>query len=807
MPSVGMRRTTRVFGVVKGVDGARVLRSGRRLWPDFGDGKLRRTNDGDDWYHHHPVIKKHNGNGHGHGHGPGGLKCKPNNWAHVQSIKLKQQQQQQEEEQVMELCEKDNEVNLSKKVKEEEEVVTSEDRMFGIVYSRKRKRNGGQKNTESSEDKMYGLRFSRRQRRRKSSSDNCGRVVGFSREDDVASLRAFGVVFDGDSCGDCSSSGFLSLVLGYMKKARVKLPELASFLLSQPISGVFSSHGIRFLWDPPTGSTGLCKLFLVGQVIPTFSVDFSAVPFCFMHIHRTMLVGLKCLSTVPVNSSVDSDDEIMTDVENHQPCKPSEDDVDYVFEPKTMVPVVDNPMNRVTVHPSVRASKFAGRGVQYRNGLNSRAIQKRRSSLRRKRARNPSFVGGHKANGALVSDLICSRKNGIPFSSVVSKNKLRSSVRSSSAVNLKDVSSNVDKSMGESDPSCCSASILVMESDRCYREEGATVTLEMSTSREWLLVVKKDGVTKYTHKAQKIMRPSSSNRFSHDIVWTGDDNWKLEFPNRQDWLNFKDLYKDCFDRNVNLSVAKVIPVPGVCEVADYEDNNTVLFLRPDIYISVHDDEVSRALAKRTANYDMDSEDEEWLKKFNIERCAENGLHEHVSEETFELIVDAFEKAYYCSPDDYSNETSAVNLCFDLGRQEVVQTVHSYWMQKRKQKRTALLRVFQCRQVKKAPLIPKPALRKRRSIKRQASNIGRGKQPVVLKAIAAERDAVEEQNAVRKVEEAKVSARDSTESAILKRQRAQHLMEIADLAAYKAMTALRIAEAALVAESAAAHFLD
>lgn len=39
--------------------------------------------------------------------------------------------------------------------------------------------------------------------------------------------------------------------------------------------------------------------------------------------------------------------------------------------------------------------------------------------------------------------------------------------------------------------------------------------------------------------------------------------------------------------------------------------------------------------------------------------------------------------------------------------------------------------FQIRQVKKTSVIPKPALRKRRSFKRQASQAGRGKQPVLL----------------------------------------------------------------------------
>ncbi|XVE83827.1 hypothetical protein DITRI_Ditri16bG0118700 [Diplodiscus trichospermus] len=52
----------------------------------------------------------------------------------------------------------------------------------------------------------------------------------------------------------------------------------------------------------------------------------------------------------------------------------------------------------------------------------------------------------------------------------------------------------------------------------------------------------------------------------------------------------------------------------------------------------------------------------------------------------------------------------------------------------------------------------------------------------------------------KVEEASVSTTRSVESAILKRQQAQLLMQNADMAAYKAMMALRIVEAAQFAES-------
>lgn len=70
--------------------------------------------------------------------------------------------------------------------------------------------------------------------------------------------------------------------------------------------------------------------------------------------------------------------------------------------------------------------------------------------------------------------------------------------------------------------------------------------------------------------------------------------------------------------------------------------------------------------------------------------------------------------------------------------------------------------------------------------------------------------MEEQNAALRLEEANASLKKSVESAILKRQRAQLLMNNADLAAYKATMAIRIAEAALVSDSpdsAAALILD
>ncbi|KAJ8756301.1 hypothetical protein K2173_025113 [Erythroxylum novogranatense] len=780
MPTVGMRRTTRVFGVVKGVDGARVLRSGRRLFPESGDSKLRRASDGDDWFHN--VSKKSNNNftiNKKNHHNNNAFKSKENGCVHdtgtkhqlVHASVLQKPSKVKIETSGKNLC------NATKK--------------FGNVYSRKRKRLGLVKQ-ETSGDKMYGIRFSRRQRINKQDSEGC--LVG------VHSSPVFGAVCEG--CCDSKLAYFLHSVLRYMSRASLRVSELASFLFSEPVCGAFASAGIRFLQGCSVHIRGTCKFYGAWYLAPLFSVDFPAIPSYFIYMHLSFFSSFRVLSLIPVNNSLDTDtsDKFIKESEVDQSCIPM---MTEIFEDKGLVNEVDNLVNKALLHPDIRSSKVAGRNNQYRNGLNSRGIKKRRSSFRRRRTRNPCIAGVHKAKGTLVSDLISSRKHGIPFSSVVSRNKFRDSVHCSSASNRNEVTSTTVGMKDKMDVSSCSANVLVVECDRCFRIQAATVMLELSDSGEWILVVKKNGSTRYTHSAQKIMRPSSANRITHDVIWTGDENWKLEFPNRKDWFIFKDLYKECSDRNTITSSSKAIPVPGVHEVLDYQETSDVLFTRPDVYISLNIDEVARAMSKATANYDMDSEDEEWLKKFNSEFLAETDCHERLSEDGFELMIDAFEKALYCCPDDLADDGTALKHCMELGKREVVLAVYGYWTRKRKQKRTALLRVFQGQHAKKAPLIPKPVLRKRRSFKRQSSQHERGKQPVLQ--VITEHD---EQSGIIKVEEAKLAAKRSLELATDKRREAQLLMQNADLATYKAVMALRIAEAASVVNSLeAVDFFD
>lgn len=791
MPSVGMRRTTRVFGVVKGVDGARVLRSGRRLWPESGEGKLRKGGGGerDEWF----SIMDSRGGGGGNGVVGVGLKSK--------QVGLAKNVSPKREVAVIEMGDDEFE---NPDVKTESLIGRdNEDRMTGIVYSRKRKREAVP-GFEIGDGKKYGIHFSRRQKRKS----------GDAQGEDLQGPRALSVVLELPHRENSAVVGLLRSILQYMKRVCIRLSALSKLVMSEPLRGVYALHGIHFSRDCASIiSSGTCKFFGSRQFTPIFCVDFSAVPFCFMYMHHRMLLRHQLVPLAPVNNSalVQTNDGLVT-VEEEELS-----DEDYSFLPSESKSAsnVEVTGSELRLHMSSRGAKVDNRSPQHRYGSNSRGIRKRRSQLRsRRRVRNPSLACVRKCNGALASDLVSAKKNGFPFSSIISGDKRRS-VRTRSAGSIDEMSATVTRVQQDTDILSCNANLLISDSDKCSREESGNVMLELLGSGEWSLVFKSGGVVRYAHKAQEAMKPSFSNRFTHAMVWTGDNGWKLEFPDRDDWSKFKDLYKECFERNKHVvspkaPPVKIIPVPGVCEVVGYGEENSVPFTRPENYITLSADEVSRAMASKTASYDMDCEDEDWLHKFNDEFFAENDLAERVSEDTFELMIDAFEKAFYCNPHDFLNDKPDPNLRLDIERKDVVEAVYRYWMKKRKQRRLALVRLFQGHQSRKAPLVPKPALRKRRSFKRQGSQHGRGKQPGLLQAMAAERDAIEEQSALRKVEEARASANRSMELAIAKRQRAQSLMGNADLAAYRATVALRIAEAAQVMESpdaAAAHFLD
>lgn len=767
MPSVGMRRSTRVL-VVKGGDGARVLRSGRRLWPDSDAGRLQRAAEeesvGGGW----PPLKSGQG---GSGDEIAVSNYKANGWVREASR----------------LCVTtapvvavSGEAGLARNGESELRDCRNGEQMWGLVYQRKRKAmelsdgsGGGGRGSRIWDDKMYGKHFVRRQRR----MGTDGHVVVRESYDQSCRVRLVAVV-NSRFCEPSLFDRFLASFLGHATRGRLRLRDFAAFLTAGAVHEAFASHGIRFSRVLPTSRNGICKFFGNIGFLPLFSLDFCAAPHYFLRTQINMALRSRCPLFEYVIYSTQEDRVTEIDAgEEDVPCVSSDN---HVLGTEGMISL-----------PTSSPLRSPSRNSYRRNGLISPVFQTKRRSRRMTRVGIASKTAVHRSNENLISKKFCFQGNHCQYSAVLSDHQLRNSAGRMVVPHTKELRSTL-VNMGEDIVSTsCSANILVSEPNRCYRQVGAVVMLEFSASNEWVIAVKSNGSLKYSHVAQKVMRPSTTtNRYTHAMIWTGEDDWKLEFPNRKDWFVFKELYRECSDRNMQIPAAKIIPVPGVWEVPGYGDSSSACFLRPGSYIISKDDEISRAMAKRTAIYDLDSEDEEWVRKFNCAMCLETDL----KEEAFELIIDALEKAQFCSPDDYSDEEAAIDLCLDLERREVVEAIYRYWMAKRKQKRSALIKIFQqWHQPKRAQLIPKPFLRKRRSLKRQGCQPGRGKQLSVLQAIAAQHDALEEQRAMLRVEEAKTTAARSVEFATRKRRRAQDLLEQADLKIYRATKALKIIE--------------
>lgn len=418
--------------------------------------------------------------------------------------------------------------------------------------------------------------------------------------------------------------------------------------------------------------------------MPLFSVNIFAIPPFFLHMQMSMLLRtayLDCVLDRNCENDVDDDEEPSLQIPS---LKDHQNEVsEMLIESNTSSVNVVASDNDNTGGRQMGFPKSALRNLQLRN---SRNIQKRRSSLRRKRGRPPSTFRSQKAKGALATELFRIRHDGAQFTSSSSTRLLNSPEKRRSSTNIKDLKSS-------SGATSCSANLLITETDRCYRVEGASISLELSPSKQWLLSVKKAGTKQCSIIGQNAMRPYSCNRFTHSILWAGDGSLKLEFLDKQDWYVFKELNKECSDRNLQSTAASVIPVPKVQEVSSPVDEH-LPFVRPESYISLKDDELTRALMKKTANYDMDSDDEEWLGKLNDELYVGKELQEVVTPDNFELVIDALEKGLHYNSEEHLDEQSAYEFCMHLERKEVIDTIYRYWIRKRKQKRSALVRVFQ-----------------------------------------------------------------------------------------------------------------
>ncbi|KAI3844888.1 hypothetical protein MKX03_008319 [Papaver bracteatum] len=794
MPSVGMRRSTRIFvpKSVKDFEGATVLRSGKRLSsPLFVDSKAARGNE-NEWFPPSMVEKS-----------CGVVVPSFHNKSLVKRNEFVAKQIKKESS------------SLSKKLNATVTVIDEpkKNKMYGNGYGRKRLRSVAENVmgtlTESNkkldfdsekrgldEERKYGIHFARKHRRKAISSESSAylaiehsdgnnefskinskseELAGNSDSLSSESRESLDVIVEPSPCCSSQFSIFLVSLLNFMTRARVSMSKLVAFMCSGSIGETFSRHGIHFFPDLSCRRSGttfvsrICRVWCAQDFVPMFSLNFNSAPFTFISLHFRMLLRSQ--------RSMDVLERYLVGVV----MKPHGDNGSRKRLSSEMVGVS---LSKIVASVSSSAKRrkevnsVAQRRISSRRRTNSRGVKTFRS-LRFKR---PSTLVSQKCVDE-VSDMFGTGVDGSDTSFINKVKKPLSSGPCSADI--------IEETNQKGDTICCSANILVTESDKCYRAEGAKIVLEYSESDDWLLVVKVQGVTRFIHKAVDLMRPlCTTNRFTHDLIWIGRTDWRLEFSDRQDWSIFKELHSKCADRNMKAMAAReVVPVPGVHEVESHGDYKNVSFVRPNAYIKMHGNEVERLFARRIANYDMDSDDEEWLGKLNNDLCGDGGPLRLVSAENFEKMVDIFEKAAYCKPDDVSDESKAVKLCPDM-TMNIFTAVYHYWVEKRKKKNCALLRVLQCAPPRKQEMLQKPFLRKKRSFKRQASKCGNGKPRTFFQVFAEE----QEQDANRRVEVAKHSAKTSVELAVVKRRRAQELMEIADLATYKATLALKIAEA-------------
>ncbi|KAI3995090.1 hypothetical protein MKX01_031892 [Papaver californicum] len=793
MPSVGMRRSTRIFvpKSVKDAEGATVLRSGKRLSsPLFVDSKAARGNE-NEWFPPSMVEKS----------------C----GVVVPSFYNKSLFKRNEfvAKQI-----KKKSSSLSKKLDATVTVIDGpKNKMYGNGYGRKRLRSVAVVGalTESNkkldfdfekrgleEERKYGIHFVRKHPRKAISSESSASLAiehsngnnefskMSSKSEDLAgnsdsliseSRESLNVIVESSPCCSIQFSIFLVSLSNNMRRVRVSMSKLVDFMCSEPIGETFSRHGIHFFPDlscrrSSTFVSRICRVWGAQDFVPMFSLNFNSAPFTFISLHFRMLLRSQSLMEVLERYPLVL---VMKPHEANSSRKRLSSEMGVSLG-KTVASVSSSAKRRKGVNFVDRAVPLARRRISIRRRPNSRRVKTFRS-LRFKR---PPTLVSQKSDDE-VSDMFDTGVDG----TTSSINKVKKPLSSGPC------STDIIKETNQKrDTICCSANVLVTESDKCYRAEGANIVLEYSESDDWLLVVKVQGLTRFIHKAVDLMRPlCTTNRFTHDLIWIGRTDWRLEFSDRQDWSIFKELHSECADRNMKAMAAReVVPVPGVYEVENHGDYKKFPYVRPNAYIKMHVNEVERLLS-RTANYDVDSDDEEWLGKLNNDLCGDGGPLRPVSAENFEKMVDIFEKAAYCKPDDVSDESKAIRLCSDT-KMNIFTAVYHYWVEKRKRKNSALLRVLQCAPPRKQEMLQKPFLRKKRSFKRQASKCGNGKPRTFFQVFAEE----QEQDANRRVDQAKLSAKVSVELAVVKRRRAQELMEIADLATYKATLALKIVEA-------------
>lgn len=243
----------------------------------------------------------------------------------------------------------------------------------------------------------------------------------------------------------------------------------------------------------------------------------------------------------------------------------------------------------------------------------------------------------------------------------------------------------------------CQANVLITARDRGWRELGAEVVLDSDDQKDWKIVVKVSGITKFTYKAYHVLQPGIPNRYTHAMMWKGGKDWSLEFSDRNQWLLFKMMHGQCFNQNIRAASVKNIPIPGVRLIDDPDESFTgAPFVRTSLkYYQLSGTEVDIALDPSHVLYDMDSDDDKWVSNFKDSLDSSNGSAMcEVTDDMFERVMDMFERVSYVNQCDYLSDDEILEYMADFGSFDIIKAIHEFWHEKRRKNGMPLIRQYQ-----------------------------------------------------------------------------------------------------------------
>ncbi|KAG8045877.1 hypothetical protein GUJ93_ZPchr0008g13336 [Zizania palustris] len=301
------------------------------------------------------------------------------------------------------------------------------------------------------------------------------------------------------------------------------------------------------------------------------------------------------------------------------------------------------------------------------------------------------FAGGSKKPRTQVSYSVSPRSDelGLKHKGHFRKIQPHSNAKTNDGRRLPD-NSRSEQSSPES--LTCVANILVTVADRGWREYDTQISIDSDGQSEQRICVKLADGTKYAHKVFQVLQPGATNRYTHAMIWKGGTEWCLEFPDRSQWLIFKQMHDECYSHNIRAACVKNIPIPGVHFVEAHDDHDDVPFVRSQDYIGHIGTDVEMALDESRMMYDMDSDDEGWVSRWR--KVGKNSTSDELTDDLFEKIMDRFEKLAYSNSCNELTIDQMKELNRDSIPLDTIKAIHDYWQEKRKKRGVPLIRHFQ-----------------------------------------------------------------------------------------------------------------